>query len=328
MSNKIQLQYELWRECNCKCTFCTLGDENLYTPEKLKLQSVETAINELQVIDTEKYDTVGFIGGEFFQGQLNTQRLKDKFFELFRLCNQLLNDNKIESVWINASLLIGNQKDLYDVLDLFDKKEKVWVLTSYDVLGRFHSNKMKETWEFHMKKLHEEYPEVHLNTTMILTGSLIDMYLNDEINFEEFKEKYHTGLFLKNPIPPHGFNDADGEPLSNEGVNKILGNFFPTRKKAIAFFMKYKMKESELDFKNLLNMDLRAQELRKNFNDRKHNHRNVVFIRKKDGKEEYTMNKSRRHFGRKLQCGHPEIYNSYCDCRECILCDKERMKDI
>ena len=32
--------------------------------------------------DMVEYDTIAFIGGEFFQGQLNTKEVKDKFMEL------------------------------------------------------------------------------------------------------------------------------------------------------------------------------------------------------------------------------------------------------
>ena len=64
------LQYELWRECNCKCTFCTLGEDNLKTDTQLKLKSMQTAIDDIKNMKAGEHETLGFIGGEFFQGQL------------------------------------------------------------------------------------------------------------------------------------------------------------------------------------------------------------------------------------------------------------------
>jgi len=32
---------------------------------------------------------------------------------------------------------------LFETLDLIEEKQNVWILTSYDTIGRFHSEKMK-----------------------------------------------------------------------------------------------------------------------------------------------------------------------------------------
>ena len=101
------LQYELWRECNCKCTFCTLGQDNLHTDNDLKLQSLQTAIDEIRALKKGEHETLGFIGGEFFQGQLSTEELRNKWFELMGCCNDALNNEIVDTVWLNASLLIG-----------------------------------------------------------------------------------------------------------------------------------------------------------------------------------------------------------------------------
>ena len=70
------LQYELWRECNCKCTFCTLGQDNLHTDNDLKLQSLQTAIDEIKelkagdkiyYINHEKSMYLAIIGKDFFK---------------------------------------------------------------------------------------------------------------------------------------------------------------------------------------------------------------------------------------------------------------------
>ena len=95
-------------------------------------------------------------GGEFFQGQLDDREIHDKFFETIKRIFQLYLDKKIGSMWFTCTLTIGKQRDLYELLDLAEKmgvlpKEEygasgLWLCTSWDAAGRFHSSKMKETW--------------------------------------------------------------------------------------------------------------------------------------------------------------------------------------
>ena len=73
---------------------------------------------------------------------------------------------KIDEVWISASMTIGNQEDLYDTLSLFDDLSKIWILTSYDTIGRFHSEKMKDKWIENLKKLRNFSKDVKINITL------------------------------------------------------------------------------------------------------------------------------------------------------------------
>lgn len=312
-----QLQYELWRACNCRCTFCTLGEDNLFTPDYLKLKSLQVAIDEIRHIKKDEHEVIGFIGGEFFQGQLNTKEIKDKFFELIKTTNELLDKDYIKNIWLNASLLIGDQKDLYDTLEFINKKDKLWILTSYDILGRFHTKKMFETWEYHMNKIHTLYPEIQLNTTMILTGAFIDKYLADEIDIKAFINKYHTSVFFKNPV-----QSLDEFIMKNSDMNDKIGYFFPKRKDFLKFLRKFLEKEGIAEYDKLISMDLRADEVRKNYNDE--DHRNLKFIRDTKHLHESMEGSSDDD----LPCGHNDIYASYVDSNACMLCDKEMIRKM
>ena len=315
----LQIQYELWRECNCKCTYCTLGIDNCLTSNELKFQSMQTAIDEMKQFKSNEHQTVGFIGGEFFQGQLNTPEIKSKFMELITEANNLLNNNIVKDLWLNASLLIGSQDDLYEAINLIDDKTKLWVLTSYDTIGRFHTSKMLDTWKYHMNKLHNDYPEVKLNTTSILTGDFIEKYLNDEFNIEDFKAKYHTNLFLKTTVKPGHLSH-----LTKQEINDKIGNFFPKQEKFQEFLFTYYSREGEDEYHKLFSNDLRADEVRKNFNDE--NKRNIKFIRDKNTLEE-TIDCIDEHIDN-LPCGHSSIYQSYVDSDDCSICDKQQILDI
>lgn len=312
------LQYELWRACNCKCTFCTLGKDNLFTSDTLKLQSLNVAINELSNLKPNEHKIVGFIGGEFFQGQLNTPEIKDKFFELICITNDLLNKGYIQNIWLNASLLIGKQPDLYDTLNLIDKKDKLWVLTSYDTIGRFHTQKMLDTWEYHIFKIHELYPEININTTSILTGDFIERYNNGQIDLLAFRNKYKTSLFFKNPVAPLGLVDE-----KKQEINDLIGNFFPKRHNFLTFLRNFLQKENIYEYDKLISTDLRADEIRKNYNNE--DKRNIKFIRNRNTLHEYEGTEDNSE---DLSCGHNNIYASYVDSDKCMLCDKKMIRNL
>lgn len=150
------LQFELWEECNNHCTFCYLGKNNLHTPNEVKLNSLKNAYEEISDLrNYPEFDTISYLGGEFFQGQLNTPQIRDDFMRLMAKTADLLREGYIKEVWIYMTLTIGYQQDLYDTIKLFEGvTDKLWLLTSYDTEGRFHSPKMEENWKFHMKNIH------------------------------------------------------------------------------------------------------------------------------------------------------------------------------
>lgn len=313
------VQYELWRECNCKCTFCTLGYDNLHTDNDLKLKSLQTAIDEMKQMKEGEHETIGFIGGEFFQGQLSTEELRTKWFELMNLCNDMLNNNIIKTIWLNASLLIGSQPDFYKSLDIFDKKNQVWVLTSYDTWGRFHTQKMFDTWEGHLEKIHNEYPEINVNITSIITGDFIEKFLNNEIDIHKYTKKYNYSIYLKNPVQPL----VHEENPSNKYFESMLPNFFPTRNSMLKFFSKYLEMYGEEEYERLISTDLRADEIRKNYNN--NTQRNLRYTRNRETLQEFQEGDEDAE-EEIMECGHNNIYKSYIDSDKCILCDKQLIK--
>ena len=311
-----QLQFELWQECNSFCKFCYLGKENRFTPTELKIKSCQNAIEK--ILDLSQYpdiDTISYLGGEFFQGQLNTDELRNKFFELIDKTVWLLNNDYIKNVWIYATLTIGDQKDLYDVLKCFKgHKGNLWILTSYDTLGRFHTEKMLETWDYHMKNIHNLYPDVNLNVTSILTDDCITKYLNNEISFKNMMEEYHCSFFFK---------QCGTGPYTKYKMNKILPNFLPSRKKFIKFLTKFRKEESDEMWDKLFNIQYRADNLYRNYNDE--NHCMELNIRHKDSLIEIENNNIDEMKTNK--CGHLLTYASYID-DGCVLCDKKMIENL
>lgn len=310
-----QLQFELWKECNSKCTFCYLGNTNRFTPEETKLYNLEKALSTIKNLEIyNEYDTIAFIGGEFFQGQLNTEAVKNKFFELMQTTADLMKAGYVKTTWLYATLTIGEQTDLYTTLDIFkDYQDNFWLLTSYDTMGRFHTKKMKDNWSYHMLNIRKLYPGIKFNTTTIITGDLIDKYLADEFSFKNLMSTYNTSMFVKLCAGPEGMY------ISKEHTNQVLGNFFPKRDAFLRFLKKVKREEGLAFYDKLFNIQYRADTLICEYEE----HDAVVNRNKENGTETYNP-----RIDYIMDCGHLSVYSAYIDSNRCAICDKQMIRDL
>ena len=313
-----QLQVELWQECNSKCKFCYLGKENNYTPDVLKISACEKTLKLISDLSNyPEYDTLAYLGGEFFQGQMKNPQVKEAFMNLMKKTAELLNQGYVNHVWIYATLTIGNQEDLYEVLKLFEgHKGELWILTSYDTIGRFHTPKMEENWSYHMKNIHNMYPDILFNITTILSEDCIDKYLNDEISFQKMIEEYHTTFFFK---------QCGTANMTVEEMNNHLPHFIPPRDKFLKFLTKFKQQESSEMWDKLFNIKYRADMLYRNANNEEQQMQ--AQQRFKDGKAEVDLS----YHGPEADlapCGHMATYQAYSDCNGCVICDKNLIEEL
>ena len=67
-----QMQFELWQECNSKCKFCYLGFCNNECSSEEKIKTMNFVLNKISDLSIyPEFDTIAFLGGEFFQGQIS-----------------------------------------------------------------------------------------------------------------------------------------------------------------------------------------------------------------------------------------------------------------
>lgn len=341
-------QWELWQYCNSLCEFCYLGEENRIHNKERQHQSLKDLNLAIDHMDFTKYNNISLIGGEFFQGQLADPETHNLFFKTIKRIFQLYKDKKIGSMWITCTLTLGDQKDLYDLMNLaesmeiFPKEEHgasgLWLCTSWDAYGRFHRPEMKSNWEFHMKNLKKQYPWIKFNTTIILQQAFIDMYLNGNFSAKDFMKEYNTTLFFKQcGIPPFEPEDLDlpkdldldtKDPKAHAhvlDVVKILAKqkinqafpFFPTRNSFIKFLIKFYNEDREC-FDRLFNIAYRSDELHRNFVKNEHDVSNFRY------KTEYGPEETGKEV---LPCGHTETYAAYIDNNACCICDRNAVAE-
>lgn len=341
-------QWELWQYCNSLCDFCYLGEENRIHNKARQMQSLLDLNLAIDHMDFNEYNNISLIGGEFFQGQLADKEIHDKFFETIKRIFELYLDKKIGSMWITCTLTLGEQKDLYELLDLAESmriypKEKygasgIWLCTSWDAAGRFHSSKMRENWEYHMKNIKRNYPWIKFNTTIILQQVFIDLYLEDKFRAKNFMEEFNTTLFFKQcGIPPFEPEDLNlpkntnihtTDPIEHAKVMDIVKitakkmvnekfTFFPTRRSFLKFLVKFHKEDPEC-YDRLFNIIYRSDELHRNFIRNEHdisNHR----YKTETGPEETGKET--------LPCGHTETYAAYIDSNHCCICDRNMVAE-
>ena len=84
-----QWQVELWQECGSKCAFCYLKEDNRFTPDELKLDSLRKTIAGLDELrKSREYNAVSYIGGEKSRSSQNFYGINEKDRRLGkRWCN-------------------------------------------------------------------------------------------------------------------------------------------------------------------------------------------------------------------------------------------------
>lgn len=334
-------QWELWQYCNSLCKFCYLGEDNRIYNKARQITSLKDLDKAIDNLDFTKYNNISLIGGEFFQGQLDDKEVHDLFFKVLKKIFQLYLDKKIGAMWITCTMTIGNQKHLYELLDLAESMKVfpveeygssgLWLCTSWDAAGRFHTPQMEENWKYHMKNIKKKYPWIKFNTTIILQQKFIDMYMNDEFVLQDFVNEYQTTLFFKQcgvkdyKLSELGLNITKEDCIRDPKLLDVISmtrkkkaqefygfDFLPRREDFIEFLIKFYKKDREYADR-LFNIKYRSDELHRNFVYHDHDDTNFRF-KNGVGAEEKGVGT--------LPCGHTETYACYIDSTACCICDK------
>lgn len=353
-------QWELWSLCNQRCTFCYLGE--FHNPEQCteekQLSSLQEFNQSLDNLDFTKYNNVSLIGGEFFQGEIRSEKVKKAFMDTCIRIGKLYKDKKIGSFWMTVTLTRAKQDGLYELLNYYEDHRMfipepeygasgLWLCTSWDPVGRFHTLLQQQTWDDHMRNLTDNYPWVKKNTTIILTEPFLEMINDGSWTYKEFSHKHDTTVYFKPAGAPQEFISGDElmtpEEIEErnhfpEGtedmytvkpewflthnhrekaiVNERLGiKMFPRRQVAVNAFRKIYQTDKEW-FDKMINIRYRADEFHRNFKPEMHDD---LKPRNKDARnQDPTL-----PFYKVLPCGHNYDYAVYVDSPDkCMLCDK------
>lgn len=246
MENRF-IQYELWKDCRNGCKFCF----NKGQPDLNKINSLNFVLKKLDEDEVNDYNEVGFIGGEFFDTQLENKEVRELFYSLFEKISRM---NKFDKIYITTSLLFDPSNYLIPFLDFLKSLnilDKVLLCTSFDLKYRFHTEQRKQLWEKNMLLMNQLFPQMKLHVEIILTQFFIDAVLNDTFNIEEFQEKFNARIDYIEPAS--GFYYIDKKEMNN-----VLPDFFPTKSSFMKFLDKVAIQSNQIDLRTFLSMDVRS----------------------------------------------------------------------
>lgn len=244
------IQYELWKDCKNNCAFCF----NKNQPDLNKVASLLFVTQKMQEPEVDENNEIGFIGGEFFDGQLCEPRVKQLFYNLFDICAEKVKANKINKIYITTSLLFDANIDLIPFLNYLQKigiLKYTLLCTSYDLKYRFHTKDRLKLWEANMILLNKIYPELKLHSEIILTKFFIDAVLKDEFNITDFSKKFNTSIDYIEPASGFYYRDK-------QDMQKHIPDFFPTKQEFIKFLKKTAIENKEIELYKFLSMEIRS----------------------------------------------------------------------
>lgn len=251
------IQFELWKDCNVGCPFCF----NRFQQPVDKLKMLDFVADKLISDEVDNNIDFGLIGGEFFDNQLKDATVKEKFYNLFPIIKEKINQGKIGRLLIATSLVFDRNKELVNFLkhlESLDLIKSTVLCTSYDSIYRFRNDKMKTLWENNMLFLKSNYPSLRLHTEIIITKKFMEDVLSGDFNILAFREKYKTAIDYIDPM-------ADMKNYPKEKVMKDLPEFFPSVDLFISF-LNYAYQNSLVDFSTFLKMDIRSNHTYINYN--------------------------------------------------------------
>ena len=247
------IQYELWKDCHNHCEFCY----NRGQPSLNKIDRLNYVIEKLYHKEVDDFNEIGFIGGEFFDDQLENPKVKSLFYKLFEICADKIKNNKINKIYFTTALMYDKNNYLIPFLDYLRElgiSDKCLLCTSYDTKYRFHTKEKEEMWKSNMKYLYENYNEIKLHTEIIVSQDFINKVLDESFSITKFKKEYHTGIDYIDPSSGFYFN-------TKADAAKELKDFFPTKSSFIKFLKKTVLENHEIALSTFLSMEVRSDRI-------------------------------------------------------------------
>ena len=194
--NKNNIQFELWKNCTNGCDFCFNKGCPCSTKED-KIRILKEVQYRLENLNLDRYDKIGFIGGELFGNQIEDDDVFEEFYSLFELCMLYIQGGYINQVNFTTNLLNKNNDRLYTILnrlEMYGILNKFELCTSYDTKYRFKDKLSHFRWHKNMIYIQERYPELQLHIEILPTQDFCEKCLSGEFDYERFKSVYKTAI--------------------------------------------------------------------------------------------------------------------------------------
>lgn len=281
------IQIRPWYDCINSCTFCYLQSESCrHTSENQKRIRLAKSAEFVRTLNTER---LGLIGGEFFEGQL--KGCEDEWFSLLEALK-----TSAEQVLITANL-INEQHLLNETVELVG--DKLLLCTSYDEVGRFHTEQKRQAWYRRIEELHSK--DVELFCTCIATQDFFEnnAQLPEWLGVNLCDPQISTDWLINVDKQEYNEHFKLDQPYFNLPKRKTALKWFKEHPHAATVYSNFKGAHSNTVYGFDENDNLRP-ELDKRMEDSN------------------FMNTA---------CGHPHYAQCYADSPACMACDALRVAE-
>ena len=278
------VQIRLWDDCINNCSFCSLQNRSRNTPLESKKIRLQKSVELVKTLDAKQ---IGLIGGEFFEGQL-----KGCEHEWDLLLDALLQTNA--KTFITANLI---HEQYYLQESIKKMGERLLLCTSYDEVGRFHTEEAKQAWFQRIDDLHQQ--GIYVFCTCVQTQDLF-----------ESQTELPEWLFVNLCDPHLGVDWYINVDKANYHEHLIAENQWfnlPKRRTAVKWLREHPNTTARYVAYDATHSDTiysfdENNELIKEFEERL--------------TAENCVNPA---------CGHPYFCMCYADSDKCMMCDAERV---
>lgn len=252
MKERRFIQYNMWKNCRNHCEFCfNRGYKTSDTKDKIRILDF---VNE-KLVDTETdaYNEIGFIGGEFFDNQLDDPTVKDKFYHMFETCADRIEKGQVDKVYVATSLIFDPHKHLLPFVEFIKKlgiENNTLFCTSYDVRYRFHTPEDLKIWEDNMKLLRSVLSKP-IHTEIIVTQAFLDAVNSGLFSIPDFVKKYDTYVDYIEPTASEFYE-------TRQEFVDALPDFFPRREDFIKFIQEYGIEKHQISVESFMSVKLRS----------------------------------------------------------------------
>lgn len=193
------VEFLLWDNCNNHCKFCFLKENNP-CPSFLDNNGRAKSLSEVHKYITTNWDfgdDILLCGGELFDTPMNNS-LKSEFDKLLNTIVTKMLDGSIGYLYINTNLLYDiNMSLIYflTILSINGLLTRLRFTTSYDIYGRFKTDKDRELFFNNVKTIKTMFPIVNIVANIVMTKQFCEE-IERGLNISQFQNEYKLDVNL------------------------------------------------------------------------------------------------------------------------------------
>lgn len=190
-------EFIVWENCNNHCQFCFQRENPKIFNQLGRANALESVLN---FVNSDKFifgSHLLIVGGEIFHLTHHIDQSCIKAF--YHLIIEHMKSGRVDLLYFNTNLIYTYTGLLDEVLQEIKENNllnRVRFTTSYDLVGRFATEKSRNDFLFNLHYFRNKYPDLHMVVNTILTKSVCQKIINKEISIKELIEDFGCWINL------------------------------------------------------------------------------------------------------------------------------------